>query len=726
MEIQLISHHIIWYILLTIIAIAIGIISYRSSFPPLGKAQKFFLAALRSVMLLLLGIFLIEPLINLYSTKTIKPQIAVLMDISKSMGVREGTTSRIAEASELTQKALANIKAEHHIFDFSTGIKEADGVPAESDLTGDATSIANALRDLASRKDIDNYGAAIVVTDGRQNLGEDPITAASKLNMPVYTLTVGHQIPEINISIDNTIYPAVAYSGADLKIEAELSAEGLPAGKSRVFLKLGSNVISDKPFDIPQEGRKVKVSFDLKAPEPGNYEYTVSTPILEGETNKVDNDRIFAIRVLKNKLKLFIGSSALNWEFKFVKQALSKFEEFDIDAVYSLAPGNFASPGTLRGLEGLKKYDTIILVNSAPGDLHISTADLGKYLDEGGSLIYLAGTNAIYNIKAFGDLLPIKLTNPQIRESEYSFEPAPTRKQHAAILMNDDPDQSARLWHSLPPFRDIITGIEPTGIVLLEAGISINDSLLNIRIPNPTRLDGQPVLTVAQHGKGRVAAITGYPWWQSYFGSVSDQKIAGAIPNFWRNLVKWSAATDQMQNFKVITGRKVYRLGEPVRLTGYLYDEANRPKNGAYVAISVLPDSQQTSVKDIVLPPVNNGIYSEEISSLGPGHYNFKAYATSYGDTVGKTSGEFTIENFSLEMASSAPDYNLTRRISDATGAIAYSADDFQKFPEQLKLIPYVKENQASIRPFGLPLLLGLLLAGLCLEWALRKRYRLP
>jgi hypothetical protein len=726
MEIQLISHHILWYILLTIIAIAIGFISYRRSFPPLGKVQRIFLFTLRAAMLLLLGIFLIEPLINFYSTKTIKPQIAVLMDISKSMGVRDGTVSRMVEAGELTQKALGNIKAEHRIFDFSSNIKEADGIPGESDLSGDATSIANALRDLASRKDIDNYAAVVIATDGRQNLGEDPVSTAGKLNMPVYTLTVGQQKPEINLSIDNLIYPTVAYSGADIKIEAELSASGISASKSRLFLKLGSNVVSDKPFDIPRESRKIKVSFEIKAPEPGNYEYSLSAPILEGETNKVDNDRIFAIRILKNKLKLFLGSSNLNWEFKFVKQALSKFEEFDIDAVYSQAPGNFAFPGIPRGLDGFKKYDTIILINSAPGELHISTVDLEKYINDGGSLIYLGGTNVINNIKMFADLLPIKLTNPQIRESEYFFEPAPTRKQHAAILMDDDPDQSAQLWHSLPPFRNILSGIEPTGDVLLEAGISINDSVLNARIPSPSKLDGQPVLTVAQHGKGRVAAITGYPWWQSYFGSVRDQKMAGAIPSFWRNLVKWSAATDQMQNFKVITGRKVHRLGEPVRLTGYLYDEANRPKSGAYVAVSLMPDSQETSVKDIILPPVDNGIYSEEISSLAPGHYNFKAYATGYGDTLGKASGEFTIENFSLEMASSAPDYNLTRRISEATGGVAYTANDFQKFPEQLKLIPYVKENQASIRPFGLPLLLGILLAGFCLEWALRKRFRLP
>ena len=141
---------------------------------------------------------------------------------------------------------------------------------------------------------------------------------------------------------------------------------------------------------------------------------------------------------------------------------------------------------------------------------------------------------------------------------------------------------------------------------------------------------------------------------------------------------------------------------------------------------SLSPQSESTAVKDVILPPVDNGIYSEEASSLAPGKYMFNATATSYGDTLGKTTGEFTIENFSLEMTSSAPDYNLTRRISEATGGIAYDKSDFNKFPSQLKLVPYVKEDQASVKPFGMPILLIILLAGLCLEWGLRKKFRLP
>jgi hypothetical protein len=724
MQIQFISHYIIWYILLAIIGIAAGIFSYRSSYPPLLTYQRILLACLRTLMIILLGIFLLEPLISLTSSKKIEPKLAVLMDVSKSMGVKDSSISRIARANELTGKAISAIKAGYHIFDFAQDLDDSNRLPKDNDLAGDATSIANALQDYSIRKDIDDYGAILLVTDGRQNLGEDPTSIAARLGHPIYTLTLGKQVQEKNLAIDRITYPAVAYSGDDIKVETEISAIGLPEGKTKAILRLGSNVQGDKAFDIPQEGRKTQLSFVLKAPEPGNYEYSLTTPILEGEANKVDNERVFAIRVLKNKLKILLTAPRLDWEFKFLRQALAQYDEFQVDAVYPEANGNFSNPGSPRGLEGLEKYDIVMLVNCSPADVRIATPELKQYVDKGHSLIYVAGDNSTDDIMLFDGLLPLKPISPRISQGEFFYEPVALKKQHAAIMLGNEPDISLRNWHSLPPFSNLLSGFEVTGDVLLEASFSPIDSTIS-HSQKKSGVSG-PLLIAGNHGKGRVAAITGFPWWSGYFGSVRDPKMAKVMPEFWHNLVKWASATDQMGNFNILTDRKVYRLGEPVNFTGYLYDEANRPKNGAYIAISLSADSSDESIKEIVLSPVDAGIYSESVSSLGPARYQYKAIASAYGDTLGKTDGEFTIESFSLEMASSSPDYNLTRRISEATGGKAYDETNFADFPAKLKLASYIKEDQATFKPFGKPWLLGILILGLCIEWGLRKRYRLP
>jgi hypothetical protein len=726
MDIQIISSHYFWYILLTIIGVVVGVISYRQSFPPLRRFQRIILSILRSAMIVLLGVFLIEPLLNIYTTKVVTPQLAVIVDLSRSMSVEDGGVTRIERVNALLNSQLPVIGHRYKVFGFSTSLSEASGIPSASDISGDATSIANALTEFGKRSDIDNFGALLIATDGRQNLGEDPVEIASRLNMPVFTLTVGESVDEKNLAIDDIYCPAIAYSGADFKVEAELSASGLGTGKSRLTLKMGSTGVADRIFELPEQGRNVKVSFDVRAPEPGNYEYQLTTPIFEGEAKEVDNERLFAVRVLKNKLKILLISSGLDWELKFTKQMLSIFEEFDVDAVFPETGGRYSNPGTPQGLDGLNKYDVIVVVNSSPAEILVAAADLKKYISEGGSLIYMAGFDAANDIRLFEGILPVKALNARIDNAEYFFEPSPTRKQHAAILMDEDPDLSARTWHAMPPFSSLLVNFEPAGDVLIEAGVSSRDSV----IVRKEAGDGQsmilPVLTVGVSGRGHVAAITGFPLWRCFFGSVGNSRQARAMPEFWRNLVKWAAATDEMENFKIITDRKVYRLGEPVRLTGYLYDESNRPKNGALVTLTINAEDDPTDIKDVVLPQIDNGIYSDEARSLPPGRYEFRGSAAAYDDTLGKAAGKFTIEDFSLEMASNAPDYNLTRRLADGTNGRPFTAQDFGQFTQGLRLEAYSRENQATIRPFGVPWLLGIIIVGLCLEWSLRKRFRLP
>lgn len=706
------------------IGLGAGIASYRRSFPPLGKLKRFALSVLRATMITLIGLLLIEPLLNIYSTRTVNPELAVLVDISQSMSMKDSDISRSAQAGELIGRQLSGIKDEYKIFEFSSDLKETGALPGEEAVSGEATSIADALSELGRRNDFRDFGAVMLVTDGRQNLGDDPVEIGARLGLPIYTLTVGARIDEKNLSIDNIIYPAVAYSGADFRVEAELSANGLTAGKSRLSLRQGSTAAADEAFDIPQENRKVLVAFDVKAPEPGNYEYTLSAPVFEGEASKVDNERLFAIRVLKNKLKILLISSGLDWEYKFIHQMLERYEEFEVDAVNPESGGRFSDPGTPQGVDGLKKYDVILMIDSSPAEIRISTVDLKKYVGGGGSLIYVAGADATDDIRMFEGILPIKTGNVRLDNGEYFFEPSPTRKQHAAIMMDEDPDVSLRIWHSYPPFTSLLSNLEPTGEVLLEAGSTARDSALTSKSSPGGAV--RPVLTVGSSGRGHVAAITGFPWWRSFFGSVDNQRLANAMPEFWRNLVKWSAATEEMRNFRIITDRKVYRLGEPVRFTGYLYDESNRPKNGALVSLRVNAQNDATIIKDVALPQVDNGIYSGDIASLPSGHYEYKALAAAFGDTLGKTDGNFAVESFSLEMASTAPDYNLTRRLSEGTGGKAYTAENIDRFSQDLRLEPYAQESLASIRPFGMPAILVVLVVGLCLEWALRKRFRLP
>ncbi len=714
MEILILSKYWYWFALLTIAALAIGVYSYRISYPPLSKLWRILLAVFRGVAALLLGLLLIEPLLNAYSEHTVKSRLAVLIDDTSSMGTTIDGISRIELADSLAAAELSDIDYRYDVFTFSGGKTESNVLPKTGDLSGDATSISGALETVESSKNFHEYGALLLVTDGRHNLGSDPMDRAADLDIPVYTFTVGEEIAESNISISEVVFPSVAYSGDKFKIGTEISGRGLGNTRSRLLVKEGAKIVESAMFDVPSEGRNIKVDFDIEAPDPGNVEFRISTPLLGNETKTADNERIIVVRVLKSKINVFIGASSLNWEFKFIKQALNQFEEFNVDAVYPETPGRFAAPGIPRGLSGLNKYDVIIFVNCSPADLRIAVDDLRNFISEGKAMLYMAGSDFNSNIRRFGDLLPLEVQNVSIAEGEFFFEPVLRYRQHAAISLSEDPDESERYWNSLPPLSAMLMGIKPTGEILLEGRIGSGASR------------SYPLLIAGKLEKGRIISVTGFPIWKSHFGSANLDGMSDVIPKFWKSLLRWVSSTEVEERFKVFTDQKVYRLGEPINFTGYLNDESNSPKNGALVVVSITPEGEKLKFKDAVLSQVDNGIYGGELESPGAGKYNFEAVALSFGDTLGVYSGEFAVESFSLEMAASAPDYKLTQTIAEITGGAAYNIDNIKDFSENLELNPYAETELSRIKLFGMPAIMAIILVLLCVEWGLRKRFRLP
>jgi hypothetical protein len=77
-------------------------------------------------------------------------------------------------------------------------------------------------------------------------------------------------------------------------------------------------------------------------------------------------------------------------------------------------------------------------------------------------------------------------------------------------------------------------------------------------------------------------------------------------------------------------------------------------------------------------------------------------------------------------MASSAPDYKLTQTIAEVTGGMAYKIADIDSFSERLELNPYFETELSRIKFFGTPAIIAIILVLLCVEWGLRKRFRLP
>ena len=129
---------------------------YKQTTPPANRFVRSFLFVLRSLALILVLIMLFHPILHIRHTLRQKPDIAVFIDDSRSMQIRDGNVQR----SDVVNKILAepvwqNLQGQYslHFFPFSNNLDTTFTLDRADRLNynGDGTDIALALEKGKSR-----------------------------------------------------------------------------------------------------------------------------------------------------------------------------------------------------------------------------------------------------------------------------------------------------------------------------------------------------------------------------------------------------------------------------------------------------------------------------------------------------------------------------------------------------------------------------------------------
>src|SRR5512140_1849284 len=87
---------ILFFLLCAAIAVGAAFFFYRFTLPPLPRGTRLTLSVLRSLSLALLLLLLFEPVARLTTTTRQEPVIAVLVDNTQSMTIRDAAGDRAA------------------------------------------------------------------------------------------------------------------------------------------------------------------------------------------------------------------------------------------------------------------------------------------------------------------------------------------------------------------------------------------------------------------------------------------------------------------------------------------------------------------------------------------------------------------------------------------------------------------------------------------------------
>ena len=703
-----------WAALICLIAVFLVVLEY-GRMRRRGTGFRVGLTVLRCLALLLVLGALFRPLRVYPVPEERERSLAVLVDGSRSMGLSlgDGEQSRASWARQalyaeggLLDGLRRDFRLRVYGFDRSARrLWAADELRAD----GKGTDLGAALEAAARDPGEATLAGVLLISDGADNSGGDPLRAAQALRQqgaPVHVLAVGREHDLRDLRLVRVEAPEQVETGSLVEIQVEVVSQGFAGREVALEVESDGRTLASQEMDLTWDGtRRIELLFP--AGPPGIRRYAVTVPPQEGEVLTANNRRGFALEVVeREEVAVLFLEGRPRPEFAYIKRALGDDEGTVVEAEIAVAAD--AEYRIHRPLgpsaDGLMGYDVVVL-----GDVQVERlldggeAELRRFVgDRGGGLLALGSAALLEAGKGLRDLLPVRLgEDAELDAGGFRTTPASAGRFHP-VLGQLGPE----VWNRLPELAGYarVGRAKPGATVLLEAG------------------DGGRILMAAQrYGAGKVAFFAPRASWRWRAQTPSNED---EYEQFWRQAVRW-LGTRQERPMVLEMEEYDHALGQPVRLAARVWDAAYRPHGRAQVAAAIRRAQEASGEAQLVsLQPAmaEPGLYEAEWDANGEGEFQVDVWAYEAGRRLGEARGFFAVRDVQVELEGRLADRPLLERLAAAGGGLFFTADEVDSVPERLPFAVETTTRQVEEDLWDSPLLFSGILLLLSGEWLWRRR----
>ena len=721
-------------VLALLLALAVGIFSIWRYLPrTIGAA----LAALAHVLFLaLLGWCLFLPGKRSTETRTLKPRFVVALDTSRSMTLRP--TSNALDRWSVAQQALALPWVKHvaadceidlYTLDATVGRKMAVADAAGLAPQGEATLLRDGLRKITGRYGGVNVVGGLLLSDGNDTRESAKEWAGESQPFPLHTLALeGDAVwaVEPDLRVDTVQTPRRVSVDWTTELRAMVSGQGTGGKPVNVRLYKDGNLFKESPVQIPEEGGSRPVTFELTHPEVGVFTYRVEVPPLPGESNTNDNEFALTVEVVDAKNRLIYVEGPPRWESKYLTRALQANRQVT-PVIFLQGPGGkpigLGPVGSMTGDltdQQLSYFKVVVVGNLDAGELgERRAASLIKYVEAGGSLVLLGGTEA-WGPKGLAttslkNILPARGFKTTPVEGEFPVALTAEGQSHPAFAGD------TALWETIPPVLSVFPGAQltPAAKALVTAD---------------TPQGRQPILVSQPYGQGKVVVLlTDSLWkWQLH----PHARDAKPYQRFWDQLVAWllpeKEAVDK-DRIDLFTDRDALAIGEEVNISARLGEGAPGESRPAELRCEVTrPDGTKApfTMRQEVVTTASGQAYpgfATRFQATTPGLHRVTANALVAGRPVKSDTLSFFVKTFSPETTPRPMDAEVLKGIAAASGGKFHATLDELNDTLSSLTIKQVDEELSEYHSlWQTALVLASLMAVAALGWLARKVNNMP
>ena len=732
-------------LLLLVLAGAFGAIYLLSKLYRSGT-HRFFSLGLRLLVLLLLCLPLLEPVLMMPDVVPEDNFVAVMVDGSESMTLADGrqgaTRGGDAQAILFDGGLLAALDETFKLRHYTFGSRAARTDSLQSvryDQGG--TDLTAALDRVISDFQGLPLAGVVLLTDGGDNSGGVPLNKAEELRdlgIPLHVVGLGRETFRREREIlDVQVNQEVEQStGAEVSVKVRSWAE--EPEPVRFALRRSEEVVYTQQQKLKGGGRVDQFTFFYEPEGNETHSYVLHMEEASGELNAANNTFPAVIEAQQDTFRVLYFEGQLRPDFKFIKRALENDSAIEFASISRTGTGKFFRQGidSPEELEGgfpvseaaLNAYHAVFF-----GDIEASffTLEQLQLIERfvrvrGGGFMMLGGRNTFaegsYEGTPIADLLPAYIdpsretavprnfVSADSSEKGFRFVPTEVGWESSILKLSTNPDSNRTRWDGMPRLRslNLMGAVKPGAQVLATK-------------PKDAFGPSEPLLAVQRYGAGRAAALpTASTWrWQIQLPAEDERH-----ERFWRQLVRWLVAS--AQGPVTVEGPDRLAAGTETSLRVQVYSPTYEPLSGAAVqGRMTAPDGE---VQEIAFQEelTNQGAYSAVFTPRSEGLYRLEVTGREAGAVVGQSEQPLLVRASDREFQDAPLKKTLLEGLAEASSGKYYAPGEAETIPENIENRRSSTSVYRTSYLWDMPLLFGLILLLLSIEWVYRRRQGLP
>lgn len=666
--------------LAALVALAVAFFQYYHKEKSRGKIFWVF-PFFRFISVFSLLLLLIDPQIRIIDYYTEKPNLVIAVDNSASIKYSGSAEEVSAFVNEISQNKRLQERFNIEIFSFGEELNRTDSL----DFSQSQTNISEALHSL-NQLYRNSVAPTILITDGNQTFGENPVFATRNFGQSIFPVVVGDTTSYQDLFISKINVNKYAFLKNNFPVEIILNYSGKEKVDSKLEIKTGASVILSKEISFEKGKNSKIVQMILPASKVGVGTYEAKIFPLKSEKNIHNNSQNFAVEVVDEQTSVLLASSIIHPDLGALKKAVESNKQRKL-TYYEFR----------NALPEINDYELVIIYQP---DQNFKLL-FEEILKQKKHFWIITGPKTDWNfLNSAQDLFKKEIT---FQEENYF----PVANSGYAAFQFENIG-----FENFPPLEASFGSIN----FLKSADIILYKKVSGMETE-------EPLLATFNDGASKKGILTGANIWKWRSQVFQENGSFEKFNDFIGNLIQY-LAENQKKDHLLVKSEPFYYGNQNIEISAQYFDANYQFDPRAQLKLNLV---NETSGEKTTFPLLLKGNhYGIELDKLPAAEYSFSVAVT--GENNSKR-GKFNVLDFDVEQQFFTSDLEGLKSIAKQHEAEVY----FLKKPENLvnellsgnKFFPVQKSQKKDVSLVEWYILLGLIILSLSAEWFLRKYHGL-